>query len=202
MATAQEALKAPGQLSAIDVIASDPTEIQELKALLPLGVELVTREAGDVSVQRMTEAFYINLTALSLLSLLVGAFLIYNIVSFMTVQRRRLFGILRVLGVTRRQIQVQVLSEATLLGAVGSLLGLVGGSFLGQFMLTLLARTLNDVYFPLPTAELELSPLALDQGRSVGNGSHPGSGLETRIRSFQDQPGDRVGPLGSGDPNP
>lgn len=171
MATAQEALNAAGQLSAIDVIVSDPSEIRELKALLPRGVELVSREAGSVSVKRMTEAFYINLTALSLLSLLVGAFLIYHIVSFMTVQRQRLFGILRVLGVTRRQIQVQVLSEAALLGAVGSLLGLVGGGFLGRLMLTLLARTLNDVYFPLPSAELELSPWLLTRGALLGMGA-------------------------------
>ncbi len=51
----------------------------------------------------MTRAFAINLTALSLLALVVGMFLIYNTMTFSVVQRRELIGTLRALGVTPRR---------------------------------------------------------------------------------------------------
>ncbi len=168
MATAQETLDALGRLSAIDVMVSGDDELAALKTLMPAGVELSTREAGSVSVRQMTDAFYANLTALSLLALLVGAFLIFNIVGFMTVQRLHLFGILRVLGMTRHEIRNQVLFEAGILGMVGSLLGVAAGILLGGFMLSLLARTLDEVYFPLPSAQLEVSFWCLGKGMLLG----------------------------------
>ena len=72
----------------------------------------------------MTSAFRTNLTALSLLALVVGMFLIYNSMTFSVVQRRPLFGTLRCLGVTRAEIGVMVLIEALAIGILGSALGL------------------------------------------------------------------------------
>ena len=60
----------------------------------------------------MARAFSLNLTALSLLALLVGMFLIYNTMTFSVVQRRPLIGTLRALGVTRGEIFALVLAEA------------------------------------------------------------------------------------------
>ncbi len=171
MATAQEALGTLGRLSAIDAMITSNEDLVALKALLPGTVELSSREAGSVSVRQMTDAFYTNLTALSLLALLVGAFLIFNIVGFMVVQRLRLFGILRVLGLTRQEIRRQVLLEALILGLAGSLLGLLAGILLGQLMLTLLARTLDQLYFPLPDARLSWSPWMLGKAILLGLGA-------------------------------
>jgi putative ABC transport system permease protein len=75
----------------------------------------------------MTEAFQLNLTALSLLALVVGLFLIYNTMTFSVVQRRGLFGTLRCLGVTRREVFALVLSEAFLVGLLGALAGHFAG---------------------------------------------------------------------------
>jgi putative ABC transport system permease protein len=52
----------------------------------------------------MIDAFDVNLTALSLLALIFGMFLIYNSVTFSVVQRRDLLGRLRTIGVTRAEI--------------------------------------------------------------------------------------------------
>ena len=52
---------------------------------------------------------------MSLLALVVGTFLIYNAMSFSVVQRRSLLGMLRALGVSRRELFVGVLGEALLL---------------------------------------------------------------------------------------
>ena len=77
----------------------------------------------------MTAAFELNLTALSLLALIVGMFLIYNTVTFSVVQRRPMFAILRCLGVTGKQLFQLILVEAIILSLIGSLIGLVLGVF-------------------------------------------------------------------------
>ncbi|MDG5803598.1 ABC transporter permease [Streptomyces ossamyceticus] len=58
---------------------------------------------------------------------LVGVFLIVNTFSMLIAQRTRELGLLRALGADRRQVRRSVLTEAALLGLVGSTLGLAAG---------------------------------------------------------------------------
>ncbi|MCA9135885.1 MAG: ABC transporter permease, partial [Planctomycetales bacterium] len=95
IANAQPLLGLNGRLSYIDLIVNDDADLARIEAFLPEGVRLETASARSNAVQQMTAAFELNLTALSLLALVVGMFLIYNTVSFSVVQRRPLFGILR-----------------------------------------------------------------------------------------------------------
>ena len=60
------------------------------------------------------EAKELNLTAMSLLALLVGMFLIFNAMTFSMVQRRTLFGRLRAIGVTPRELFSLILLNAML----------------------------------------------------------------------------------------
>ncbi|MER6012457.1 FtsX-like permease family protein [Streptomyces bluensis] len=61
------------------------------------------------------------------IAVLVGIFLIVNTFSMLIAQRTRELGLLRALGADRRQVRRSVLTEATLLGLVGSTLGLAVG---------------------------------------------------------------------------
>ncbi|MFF8731479.1 ABC transporter permease [Streptomyces sp. NPDC015171] len=61
------------------------------------------------------------------IALLVGVFLIVNTFSMLIAQRTRELGLLRALGADRRQVRRSVLTEALLLGLVGSTLGLAAG---------------------------------------------------------------------------
>ena len=92
---------------------------ERIGAALPPGVHIAPVEARTGSVEQMTAAFRVNLTALSLMALIVGMFLIYNTMTFSVVQRRPLFGTLRCLGVTRREIFILVVSEALVVGVLG-----------------------------------------------------------------------------------
>ncbi|WP_143673169.1 ABC transporter permease, partial [Streptomyces griseiscabiei] len=58
---------------------------------------------------------------------LVGVFLIVNTFSMLIAQRTRELGLLRALGADRRQVRRSVLTEAALLGLVGSTAGLAVG---------------------------------------------------------------------------
>jgi putative ABC transport system permease protein len=78
-------------------------------------------------------------------AILVGAFTIANTMSITLAQRSRELALLRALGATRRQIMRLVIAEASVIGAIGSALGIVAGLFI--------AKGLNSV---LAAASLEL----------------------------------------------
>src|SRR5512135_2054527 len=112
IATAQELFGMPGRLSRIDLIAS-PEQALEIARQLPVDLRLIPASEQANTVTQLTAAFQLNLTAFSLLALLVGMFLIYNTTLFSVVQRRRVLGILRCLGVTGQEIFALVLIDST-----------------------------------------------------------------------------------------
>ena len=151
IAQAQEWMGLAGRLSRIDVrVADGPQAVRILAALraqLPPGVELQETQGRTRENLDMTSAFTTNLKAMSLLALLVSTLLIYGAISFAVVQRRRSIGILRALGATPGQVLAMVLSEACVLGAVGALVGVLGGLAIGRELVRLVSRTINDLYF-------------------------------------------------------
>ncbi len=175
IATAQEILGLGGQLSRIDVRVPEGEAGQKLLAtirqLLPAGVEVLSSRGRSQAIEQMTRAFQLNLTALSLLALIVGVFLIYNTMTFSVVQRRGLLGLLRIQGVTRREIFLLVLGEAVLIGGVGTVGGLGLGILLSQGLVQLVTRTITDLYFVLTVRELALTPVVLGKGMALGIGA-------------------------------
>ncbi|MET9732541.1 FtsX-like permease family protein [Streptomyces sp. NPDC006458] len=71
-------------------------------------------------------------------AVLVGVFLIVNTFSMLIAQRTRELGLLRALGADRRQVRRSVLTEALLLGLVGSTLGLAAGVGLAAGLIELM----------------------------------------------------------------
>lgn len=153
LSSAQEFFAQKGRLSRIDLIApfdeAGQASLDQLRALLPANAEILPADSRAQTMAQMTRAFQLNLTALSLLALVVGMFLIYNTMTFSILQRRALLGALRTLGVTRREIFSMVLVEAFLVGAVGTALGLAAGVLLANGLLAIVTRTINDLYFVL-----------------------------------------------------
>jgi len=168
IATAQEILGQVGRLSYVDAIAQSPDEVEAIAAALPAGLKLETAEAQKNAVQQMTAAFELNLTALSLLALVVGMFLIYNTVTFSVVQRRPLFGILRCVGATRGQLFTLILGEAALFSIIGSVLGVGLGIVLGRSIVGLITQTINDFYFVVSVQQVTLSNSTIVKGLVVG----------------------------------
>ncbi|MEM1366683.1 MAG: FtsX-like permease family protein [Cyanobacteria bacterium P01_H01_bin.15] len=168
IASAQEALGMQGHLSYVDLIVEDEDILASIQDFLPDGTKLTTAQAQKNAVQQMTAAFELNLTALSLLALVVGMFLIYNTVTFSVIQRRALFGTLRCLGVTQGQLFQLILGESLVLSIVGSLLGLGLGVVLGHSIVGLITQTINDFYFVVYVREISLSNTTLLKGMFIG----------------------------------
>jgi putative ABC transport system permease protein len=163
IATAQELLGRVGLLDRIDLIL-DEDEEPALSGLLPLGIRLVRPRHRNQDLGDLSNSFH----AMSLLALLVGGFLIYNAISFSVIQRRSLIGVLRMIGVTKAQIFIRIIVEALIIGVVGTLIGVAFGILLGQGLIGLVVRTINDLYYNLIVSQLLLSPGTLLRGILLG----------------------------------
>lgn len=172
IATAQEIFDRVGRLDRIDLLvgnnAAGVAALQQIAAILPPSARIEASAARSGTVNEMTAAFSLNLTALSLLALVVGMFLIYNTVTFSVVQRRPVLGALRSLGMTRREIYLLILLEAGLLGLLGTLLGLGLGLILGRGAVQLVTQTVNDLFFVVAVREIQIPPLTLIKGGVIG----------------------------------
>lgn len=133
-----------------------------------IGVRMETSDTQRDTVKQMTDAFTVNLTALSLIALLVGIFLIYNTVTFNVVQRRPFFAILRCLGVTREQLFWLIMTESLVAGLIGTGLGLLIGIWLGEGLIGLVTQTINDFYFVINVRNVSVSAESLLKGLIIG----------------------------------
>jgi putative ABC transport system permease protein len=168
IATAQSLSGMGGRLTQIDLILPGNFDTEKLTSVLPAGTVLEPSVRRNGQVAEMTKAFQVNLTALSLLALVVGVFLIYNAMTFSVVQRRPLFGTLRSLGYTREQVFGMVLGEAAWIGALGAALGLGLGILLGQGAVKMVTQTINDLYFVLSVRGVQVPVSSLVKGGLAG----------------------------------
>jgi putative ABC transport system permease protein len=175
VATAQEILGRPGRLSRIDLAVPEgpvgDAILTGARAALPPDAEIVPAAERSEFVGQLTRAFDVNLTALSLLALIVGLFLAYNTMTFSVVQRRATIGMARALGVTRAEIVAVVLTEALLLGLIATALGLGLGVLLAQGLVQLVTRTINDLYFVVVVRDLAVSWSGLAKAAALGIGA-------------------------------
>jgi putative ABC transport system permease protein len=172
ISVAQEVLGKVGKLDRIDLLltpgAEGDAELAQIQALLPPSARVDASSARSGTVGEMTAAFSLNLTALSLLALVVGMFLIYNTVTFSVIQRRPVLGTLRALGMTRREIFTLILGEAALLGVIGTGLGLLLGVVLGRGAVGLVTQTVNDLFFVVAVREIDIPLFTLVKGAAIG----------------------------------
>jgi putative ABC transport system permease protein len=167
IATVQALTGRNGWLDEIDLILP-ANGADKIAAWLPSGYQLAVTGQRSGSIEQMTAAFQLNLTALSLLALVVGLFLIYNTMTFAVVQRRELFGTLRCLGATRSEIFWMVAGEAGLVGVTGSLLGLGLGILLGRETVNMVSQTINDLYYTTTVQSVGISTASLVRGFVLG----------------------------------
>jgi len=170
VATAQELAGLEGFLSRID-LRLDAAAAGDLSATPPAGTVLVSALAEDRDLGELTRAFETNLTALGLLALVVGMFLIYSTISFTIVQRWRSIAILRAIGLDRRELLAKLLGEALVIGVTGTLLGLLLGRALAGGLLELVLRTLDDLYFRRALAGAASSRFIFVYSAAIGIGA-------------------------------
>ncbi len=187
IAGAQELLGMIGRLSRIDLIL-DPASAAELAAELPAGVRLESAGEQIEVANQLTAAFRTNLTALSLLALVVGSFLIYNTMTFSVLRRRPVLGTLRAIGSTGDQILRMVLIEAAVLALLGSAIGVGLGFVMARGAVGLVSQTIHDFYFLASVQDAPLSPGLAAKGVSLGLGAGLLAALAPAIEASRVRP--------------
>jgi putative ABC transport system permease protein len=161
IADAQQFLDRYGKLDRIDVTVAPSEDFARLekavREALPAGYLIAKPGLRNEENQRMVRAFRWNLRVLGYISLVVGAFLIYNAISVSVVRRRPEIGTLRAVGATRGTVFGLFLVEGLLLGAVGAVAGVFLGRVLAGGIVGLIAQTVNALYTSSRPTPVELT---------------------------------------------
>ena len=111
-------------------------------------------------------------TFFATMTLFVGAFLIYLTLSMAVIERTRVYGTMRALGATRRQIRRVVMTEALALGVISTVLGLLLGLVIAKGFIALFANM-----FEIRLEGLHVTGPAIAIGTIVGIAVTLGSSL-------------------------
>ncbi|MDO9085960.1 MAG: FtsX-like permease family protein [Anaerolineaceae bacterium] len=168
IATAQEAFGKKGILDRIELIVENQTTENLIKNNLEPGMVFRSTQEQNEQLENMVGAFQLNLTALSLLALVVGVFLIYNTMTFSVVQRRELIGLYRSLGFFRYEIFIMIIFEAIVIGVIGTIFGVIFGSILGRETVNLILQTINDLYYVTTVKSVTLPISSVIKGIVLG----------------------------------
>ena len=146
-----------GRLGRIDVrLRTGADRAAVLRELaLPTGVRAAAPDEASERVSNISRAYRVNLTVLALVALFTGAFLVFSILSLSVAKREPQLALLGVLGLAARERLALVIAESALLGAVGSVLGLLLGTALAALALRVLAGDLGGGYFPGVAPQLQ-----------------------------------------------
>ncbi|MBB3270241.1 putative ABC transport system permease protein [Pseudomonas sp. OG7] len=138
---AQRLLHAPGQLSRL-LVAGKPGPLPaDIAALLEL-----QPQQDDDGLQRLTDSFHLNLTALGLLAFVVGLFIAHAAIGLALEQRRGLIRNLRACGVSLNTLLGALVLELGLFALLGGLAGVASGYVLAAWLLPDVAASLRGLY--------------------------------------------------------
>jgi putative ABC transport system permease protein len=161
LATMQEFTGLQGWVDRIDLLlkpGATPKDLKTLQTLFPPGVRLESPAEIRESGQNMIRAYQLNLSMLSFVSLFVGSFLVYSLVSLNAASRRRELAILRSLGASSRMMFAMVLCEGLILGLLGWIMAIPIGSFLVTYLVQGVSSTVTNLFVRVRVERLILDP--------------------------------------------
>ncbi len=172
IAGAQTAFARLGRITRLDLRLRpgvDPDRFADgLRAHLPAGVAIQRPQASIEASASASRAYRVNMMVLALVALFTGALLVFSTQSLSVMRRRPQFALLRVLGVTRRQLVWALLTEGALIGGLGSVCGLIVGFALAWFAVRSIGVDLGSGYFRGVTPAIGVSPMALGASFILG----------------------------------
>jgi putative ABC transport system permease protein len=159
IAEAQRRFERLGRLDRIDLRLAQGSDraatMHAISQLLPRGAQLVTPGAASDDALRLTRAYRTNLTALALVALFTGAFLVYSTQMLAVARRRREIAFLHAMGVTVREQLAASLAGGAIVGVAGSALGVALGIALARAGLAAFGADLGAGYFRGPAPPLD-----------------------------------------------
>ncbi len=172
IAQAQALFGTRGQINQIDVELDPGADralvMETLSQALGPSVAVLTPGQREERAAGLMGAFRVNLTALSMISLFVGLFLVYASTQASLVRRRTEFGVLRSLGATQRQVFGLIALEVTVLGALGVAIGIPLGYLVAAANVDVVSNTLTNLYLLNEIEALTLPPWLFVSAAAIG----------------------------------
>lgn len=182
-----------GKLDRVDLVLRegvDPFRLAEgLRKTLGAGYKVEDAAAQTAGQARLISSYQTLLDLFSVLALFVGLFLITNTVNISVAERRKEIGTLRSLGTPRRQILGLFLSEALIMGLLGSFLGVWIGRLLAGFLLGMVTSSMSIQYAtPIEASTVVFGWDQLLKGMAIGGGAAFLAALWPAIKATTIQP--------------
>ena len=105
---------------------------------------------------QLADSFHLNLTAMGLLALVVGLFIVHAALGLALEQRLGLMRTLRALGVPARTLVGALIIELLAIGLIGALAGILSGVALARWLLPDVAASLDALYDSRVSGQLAL----------------------------------------------
>lgn len=160
--SAQLHLHRPGEIDRVELYPRGDLRAEALRAaaqpLLPRGLALEPVELRAVAGSGLSGAYRFNLTLMSVVSLFVGGFLLFQAFDGAVHRRRETWATLRALGASGHLVRGLVLKEALVVGALGSALGVGLGWLMAQTAVQVVSRTFRLHYGLSHASSADLLP--------------------------------------------
>jgi putative ABC transport system permease protein len=143
------------QLDAIVYVLAKPGQREAVGAALESSlkaypqVKVQGQSAYKDSITKQIDQFVNLIFGLLALALIIAILGIINTLALSVYERTREIGLLRAVGMTRRQLRRMIRLESAVIAVFGALLGLVLGVIFGWAVVTNTGGQLNHVVFPI-----------------------------------------------------
>ena len=132
----------------VSYLAAPPlTETEQQRFSDQFGGRLMlSNQSEALDLSQLTQSLHTNLTALGLLSFVVGTFIVFNAVNFSLHARQQAFRVLRDLGAARQAIVAAIAAESLIWAVTGALLGTLLAQPLSAALMPAVAATMQNIY--------------------------------------------------------
>ena len=132
----------------VSYVAAPPlTPSEQDRFIDQFGDRLVlSNQSEALDLTQLTQSLHTNLTALGLLSFVVGTFIVFNAVNFSLHARQHTLRVLRDLGAMRQSVIAAIAIESLIWAVTGALLGTLLAQPLSGALMPAVAATMQNIY--------------------------------------------------------
>jgi putative ABC transport system permease protein len=161
IATFQEFTGLHGLVDRIDVVFkpnASEADIREIREMLPDSVLMELPSESKETGRVMIRSYQLNLSVLSFVSLFVGMFLVYSLVSLHATSRRHEQAVLLSLGASPRLLFLLFIAEGAFFGLAGWIAAIPVSSLMVKHLLGLVSSTISHLFVRVRVDRLALDP--------------------------------------------
>ncbi|MFZ2444956.1 MAG: FtsX-like permease family protein [Syntrophobacteraceae bacterium] len=149
IATFQEFTGVFGEVDRIDLLLAPPVTAEKSAALakmLPRGLSLEHPSEARETGQAMIRSYQLNLSVLSFVSLFVGMFLVYSLISLHATSRRKELAVMRSVGASPRMIFSLFIAEGAAFGLLGWVIAIPTSLFMTERLVGRVSSTVSHLF--------------------------------------------------------